>query len=72
MPNITYLQKQHGVVGVHLNGAYVGDIKPCDWNVLRNPVRWHYKPRGGKPGDPMSSIDAVKRSIEQGDSDGQA
>lgn len=60
---ITYKSHPKGHIEVCLDGKHVGDIKACDWNVLRNPVRWHYKPKGSKAGDAMESIEAVKRSL---------
>lgn len=59
MANIKYSETRTGSIKVILDGKYVGSI-------VKNGVYWHYQPkgRGNPPGESLSSVAAVKRSLE--------
>lgn len=57
---LTYNKSRTGSLKVKLDGEYVGSI------VRNSPNYWHYQPKGvgTRPGESMSSIAAVVRSLE--------
>lgn len=59
---IRYNETRTGSVKVYLDKQYVGSI------VKNGPNYWHYQPkgRGTKPGESLTSIAAVKRTLEIG------
>lgn len=60
MSKITYSETRTGSIKVKLGGEYVGSI------VRNGCAYWHYQPkgRGNPPGDSFTSIESVKRSLE--------
>lgn len=62
MNNIEYKILTESSIGVYLEGRKVGTIRRCNRGAFGNG--WQYITKDGHTGEPMSSVQAVKKSIE--------